>query len=168
MMLGRDETIPGNILAQVVNPTEYDNAVDAIIKKLHELFSWDLVNPTLWKLIGFTGGPVKTWLTRYIQTSGLWNESYTTYDSEKWLSYFKQSFGYDPELSKWYFDVLEQLTDQGLISINIYQPFNYTPTGTASAMGMEAPKEVVKYGISAVVIGAVIYFMSKSLLQKYG
>lgn len=168
MMLGRDETIPGSITAQIINPTDYDNAVDAIINRLHEIFTWDLINPTLWKLIGFTGGPVKTWLTRYIQTSSLWGQSYSNFDSQKWLDYFRDSFGYDPEISKWYFDVLEELSDQGLVSINIYQPFNYTPSGTAGVMNNESPKDLVKYAITAVVIGGVLYGLSKTVLYKYG
>jgi len=168
MFLGRDEIQPGTITAKVINPTEYDKAITSIMDEMHRLHTWDIFNPTLWKLIGFTGGPVKTWLTRYIQISKLWGESYTPFDADEWINYFVKNFGYEADIVSVYFEALYYLYDNGQISVNVYQPFNYTATDDSPAFSnpLDAGVNLVKFGMIVAVLGTVVYFSGKNVLKK--
>ena len=167
MYLGRDETIPGAFYTQVTSPTDYDNAVDSIINRLHEIYTWDIVNPTLWKLIGLTGSPVKKFLTHYIQLSRRWNDYYSSSSANTWVNYFVKNWGYDPELVRVYLDALEHGYNNQTISGDIYQAYKYTAENTAGLPSIKSDiKDIVKYGIITVAVAGTVYFFGKDLLKK--
>ena len=169
MMLGRDETQPGAWYTQFFNETDFDRATDAIIQRLHDIHSWDLFNPTLWKLIGVTGSPVKQFLSRYINIARQWEDHYTSDFPERWEAYFVNNYGYDPETIRQYLDALQYCYENKRgVTVDIYKPYNYEPSveqGTLIPSPGKEVRNVAKYLVTVAVAGGIVYMLGKTLIQ---
>jgi len=141
-MMGRDETQPGALFYRLVNPTDFDTVVEAMRVRIKNEFTWDLINPTLWGLVGFNGGPIKQWLTRYIIVADKFKMPYTPVQWEKWKTEFMREYGYDEESLKVYFKTFSQLADGGKVPSTVYRPFEYEPTSDPGII--EGVKDLVK------------------------
>lgn len=121
--LGSVETAPGLPFWRWVDPTDFDFALENMRVRIRDKYSVS----EAWDLLGMFAGPLKRWLTLYIELASKFEEPYTPGKAHTWLMRFKD-YGYTAVQLQAYFDVLYQLHLENQVSRNIYEPYTYVPS----------------------------------------
>ena len=156
--LGKDEQSEGALFIRVLNPTDFDNASEAMRKYLKNQLGF----LDEWKYLGLTGGPLREFLHRYIDTSHFFGSSYNVFQKEKWFDYLKTKYGYSNTELEIYFGAYDTVNSQGKIPASISQAYNYTPTKDTAFT--EMLKGAAKYAFWGVGIYAVSYLLLREKL----
>lgn len=144
-------------------PNAFDKASKAMIERLKDEYNYDLVNATLWKLIGLNGGPVRDFLMRYIKQAREWGKSYIKADWPQWQKTFISKYGYDDSTIEVYFRNFRVLQSEGRIPESIFKPWTYDPSKDYEGIGDKFLNEVSKYAKFALA-GVAIFYGAKTFL----
>jgi len=161
------EQDPGALFLRWVNPTEFDKAKLEIIDYLKRQHSWDLVNPKLWALVGFDGGPVVEFLKSYIEIAGTRKESVTRENMEIFVGQLQRDYNEKTAHSREYLRALIALRAAGEIPDTIYKPWTHTRTEPYEALTPAVQKTFNK--LIWVGLGvAVIYAVGPAIVKQVG
>ena len=105
--LGAVETAPGLPFWRWISPTDFDFAFENMRVRIKDSYDTKMA----WHLLGLFGGPLKRWLTRYIELSSKYEDSYTPATPHSWMTRFLEAYpgDYTAVDLKEYFDVFYQL-----------------------------------------------------------
>jgi hypothetical protein len=155
MYLGADEQTPGLIFWRLFDPTDFDQAWEAINEyiKTNKSFLGEF------NILGLFGGKSKDFLRRYIQVGHDFGLSYDMAPSQ-YRKVLKNKYGYSDDKLDIYFEALTAQYRAGKVKPNIYNPASYTPSDP-SIMG-DFAKKAFLYGAG----GLALYFLGKEILFK--
>lgn len=127
-MLGQDEQQKGEFFWRTINPTEFDKTAVRLAKRLKSYYSWDLVNPRVWSLVGAFehSGPHTDWLEAYISVSRdtgmLMNDEYQDYI----VAEIEQRYGIPAGKQQEYVRAFRELIDEERVPDILIRPFSYS------------------------------------------
>ena len=154
--MGRVETSPSTIpFMQIVNPTDFDFAVENMRLRIKQTSTfWEG-----WNLLGAWSGPLKRFLTSYIEMASTEKSSYSPLYKSEWVSMLINKYPktFEKENLEKYFDVFYKLYQEKQIPENIYRPFNYTPEKTDILNLETTVKKTTNKLLLTVVLGIGIY-----------
>jgi hypothetical protein len=160
--LGADEQESAGLFIRWVAPTDFDRAQKKIAEILLDQFSWDTVNPTVWRVVGFDGAAVGEWLSRYILTARQIKKPLIG-NEEQYLAIFRDQYGYSTDDVHLYSDAFKLASNAGYITENISRPWGYEPETVADVVSASVKKSFLPVGILAVVAIAAYAFFSTGL-----
>lgn len=153
-VIGRDQQEGGALFIRLISPTDRDKAQEAMRVELRQR----LPLGQEFKYIGLFAGPLKQFLSDYIDVGHALKLTYSPLNKERFYTAMKQKGDYDNEALDIYFDAFYTLRKQGKIPDSIYKPYTYVPDD--STVGEKA----IKYGVNAIVIGGVAYLLIKTII----
>lgn len=152
----------------VLAPNPFDKAVNAMHSRIKTAYNWDLLNPTVWKLLGTGRGKLEKWLGQYIDTAKSLKKAYEKKDWEQWKSIFVNKYYYDPALAEIYFRFFRESVASNEIPKMIYEPWLYNPsTDDKGALDNLFGKGggIAKLALTGVAVYAGIAFALPALLR---
>lgn len=136
---------------RLVAPTDKQQVAYKIGEAIADEHSWDWVNPTVWRLVGFESGKVLAFLDDYMLIARQWKMSLEE-NPDTFMAYFVGNKGYPPDDVKVYFDKLLSLRRAGLVPDTVYRPWTYEQKSVAEEAAETVSTAVRKATIPFIVL----------------
>lgn len=154
--LGADEQSRSALFVRYINPSDLQKLSYRMRDSIKARLSWDWINPQAWRLLGFEGGPVETYLERLVLLQRQWGSTMTASNRTSFERVLVEKYGYNPEDVAIWTDAYLELFEAGLVPSTISQPWTYEPTTLAEDIGGTVKKSIFPalalVGIAAVAV----------------
>lgn len=126
--LGQDEQQKGEFFFRTINPTEFDKVAVRLAKRIKSYYSWDLINPAVWSLVGAFehSGPHTEWLEAYIAWSRNTGQSIADTPPEDIILEIFNRYDIPENKQEVYLKAFTELTGEQLVPDIIVRPYTYT------------------------------------------
>jgi len=159
--LGISQQEPALPVVRLIAPTDIQEVAWKMGEYIGDRHSWDWINPSMWRIVGFESGNIIDFLQRYILVARQWKEPLTRENQDRFSSHFLSEYDYrESDLSE-IFEAFFAIREAGLMPDTIYRPWSYEGTTLAEDIGAAAGKAVLPLGILAIAAVAVYAFFSK-------
>lgn len=165
--LGADETKPGAPFVRLVNPSELDKVALEMSRLIKSYYAgFDIVNPALWRKLGFDvgsqGNPVQEFLQSYIQVARETRTHLSEANKEWWIDALHTRFNIRKDDLSDYIRAMLDMIRANTMSDTILKPYDYTPT----EIGEDIAKGVFpKFVFAAAVIGGSLVLANTLIPQ---
>lgn len=165
--LGADETKPAAPFVRLVNPSELDKVALEISRLIKSYYAgFDIVNPALWRKLGFDvgsqGNPVQEFLQGYIQVARETQKSLSERNKEWWIDALHSRYDIRTDDLSDYIRAMLDMIRANTMPDAILKPYDYTPT----EIGEDIAKGVFpKFVLAAAVIGGTLVLANTLIPQ---
>lgn len=130
--LGIDQQDQGIPFYRFINPTDLDKVVKKMVEVINDNHSFDLVNPSLWALVGLGGDTVAAFMKRYILVARQLRKTLTQSTRAIYEAELNTRYGYNDKALDEYLDAYLQVLSAGLVPDSIARPWNYNESSIQS------------------------------------